>query len=187
VSPNPLVGALVVREGEVIGEGYHREIGGPHAELEAIMASSIPVKIDIESPEGKAIAARYSIEEAPAVLITTPQGRLVFLMQGFMNQGEFFRHAYAAIAGYRKWAKEIDVQNVASLSAKEAFDSGNELYHRSDDDEATVRHRMAVYVRDTAPLIDYYEAQGKLERVDGGRPIDEVYASLDGIIRGAKV
>jgi len=64
---------------------------------------------------------------------------------------------------------------------------GGELYHRSDDDEATVRHRMAVYVRDTAPLIDYYEAQGKLERVDGGRPIDEVYASLDGIIRGAKV
>ncbi len=64
---------------------------------------------------------------------------------------------------------------------------GGELYHRSDDDEATVRHRMAVYVRDTAPLIDYYESQGKLERVDGGRPIDEVYASLDGIIRGAKV
>lgn len=64
---------------------------------------------------------------------------------------------------------------------------GGELYHRSDDDEATVRTRMAIYFRDTAPLIDYYESQRKLERVDGGRPIDEVYASLDGIIRGATV
>jgi diaminohydroxyphosphoribosylaminopyrimidine deaminase / 5-amino-6-(5-phosphoribosylamino)uracil reductase len=39
VSPNPLVGAVVVREGEVIGEGYHRELGAPHAEVEAIMAA----------------------------------------------------------------------------------------------------------------------------------------------------
>jgi diaminohydroxyphosphoribosylaminopyrimidine deaminase/5-amino-6-(5-phosphoribosylamino)uracil reductase len=37
VSPNPHVGAVLVRDGKVIGEGYHREIGGPHAEVEAIL------------------------------------------------------------------------------------------------------------------------------------------------------
>jgi diaminohydroxyphosphoribosylaminopyrimidine deaminase/5-amino-6-(5-phosphoribosylamino)uracil reductase len=36
VSPNPLVGAILVRDGEVIGEGFHAEIGGLHAERVAI-------------------------------------------------------------------------------------------------------------------------------------------------------
>ncbi len=36
VSPNPMVGAVVVYEGKIIGEGYHREWGGPHAEVNAI-------------------------------------------------------------------------------------------------------------------------------------------------------
>ena len=36
VSPNPLVGAVLVRDGEVIGEGFHAELGGPHAEVAAL-------------------------------------------------------------------------------------------------------------------------------------------------------
>lgn len=39
VAPNPLVGAVVVRDGEVVGEGYHREYGEPHAEVEALRAA----------------------------------------------------------------------------------------------------------------------------------------------------
>ena len=38
-SPNPVVGALFLREGEVIGEGYHRAYGGNHAEINAIIAA----------------------------------------------------------------------------------------------------------------------------------------------------
>jgi diaminohydroxyphosphoribosylaminopyrimidine deaminase / 5-amino-6-(5-phosphoribosylamino)uracil reductase len=36
VSPNPLVGAVLVRDGEVIGEGFHAELGGLHAERAAL-------------------------------------------------------------------------------------------------------------------------------------------------------
>ena len=36
VEPNPMVGAVIVRDGVVIGKGYHRKFGGPHAEIEAI-------------------------------------------------------------------------------------------------------------------------------------------------------
>ena len=39
VAPNPMVGALVVREGTVVGEGYHAEWGGAHAEVEALRAA----------------------------------------------------------------------------------------------------------------------------------------------------
>lgn len=35
-SPNPLVGAVVVRDGQVVGEGYHRKAGTPHAEVHAL-------------------------------------------------------------------------------------------------------------------------------------------------------
>ena len=36
VSPNPLVGAVVVRDGDIVGEGWHAMVGGPHAEVAAI-------------------------------------------------------------------------------------------------------------------------------------------------------
>jgi diaminohydroxyphosphoribosylaminopyrimidine deaminase/5-amino-6-(5-phosphoribosylamino)uracil reductase len=39
VSPNPRVGAVIVRDGRVIGEGYHHAAGGPHAEVEAIRSA----------------------------------------------------------------------------------------------------------------------------------------------------
>jgi diaminohydroxyphosphoribosylaminopyrimidine deaminase / 5-amino-6-(5-phosphoribosylamino)uracil reductase len=39
VSPNPLVGAVIARGDEIVAEGYHREFGGPHAEVEAILAA----------------------------------------------------------------------------------------------------------------------------------------------------
>jgi len=36
VAPNPMVGCVVVHNGKIIGEGYHRKYGGPHAEVNAI-------------------------------------------------------------------------------------------------------------------------------------------------------
>ena len=39
VSPNPLVGAVIGRHDEILGEGFHQALGGPHAEVEAIEAA----------------------------------------------------------------------------------------------------------------------------------------------------
>src|SRR5262245_14261913 len=39
VHPNPLVGAVVVQDGAIVGEGLHREFGGAHAEIEALAAA----------------------------------------------------------------------------------------------------------------------------------------------------
>lgn len=38
-SPNPMVGAVVVQHGQVVGEGFHRKAGSPHAEIEALEAA----------------------------------------------------------------------------------------------------------------------------------------------------
>jgi diaminohydroxyphosphoribosylaminopyrimidine deaminase/5-amino-6-(5-phosphoribosylamino)uracil reductase len=44
VSPNPMVGAVIVRSGRIIAEGYHREFGGDHAEIDAIKNASGSVR-----------------------------------------------------------------------------------------------------------------------------------------------
>lgn len=45
-APNPMVGAVVVCEGRIIGEGYHRKCGGPHAEVNAIASVRDPGKLE---------------------------------------------------------------------------------------------------------------------------------------------
>jgi diaminohydroxyphosphoribosylaminopyrimidine deaminase / 5-amino-6-(5-phosphoribosylamino)uracil reductase len=44
VEPNPMVGCVMVRDGGVIGEGWHRKFGGPHAEVEALQVASARAK-----------------------------------------------------------------------------------------------------------------------------------------------
>ena len=53
-----------------------------------------------------------------------------------------------------------------------------EMYQRDDDNEATVRNRLDVYERSTAPLIDYYRGKDLLVTIDGDRPVDDVYADV---------
>lgn len=59
---------------------------------------------------------------------------------------------------------------------------GGELYQRDDDRPDTVRNRLYVYYKQTAPLIGYYFAKELLVELDGARPIDEVNADLLGLI-----
>ena len=42
--PNPMVGCVLVRDGQVLGEGWHQRAGGPHAEIEALNAAGDAAK-----------------------------------------------------------------------------------------------------------------------------------------------
>jgi adenylate kinase len=53
-----------------------------------------------------------------------------------------------------------------------------ELYQRDDDKAEVVRARLETYEKQTAPLIDYYQGQGKLVRVNGQQDVDKVTADL---------
>jgi adenylate kinase len=51
---------------------------------------------------------------------------------------------------------------------------GGRLFQREDDQAETVAERLRVYARDTAPLVDYYGAQGKLVGIDATGPVEDV-------------
>jgi adenylate kinase len=51
---------------------------------------------------------------------------------------------------------------------------GGQLFQRDDDKPETVAERLRVYARDTAPLIDFYGAQGKLVGLDAAGPVEDV-------------
>jgi adenylate kinase len=54
-----------------------------------------------------------------------------------------------------------------------------EFKRRPDDNEETVRTRMAEYRAKTAPILPFYEARGLVVRVDGMAPIDEVTVQIE--------
>lgn len=49
---------------------------------------------------------------------------------------------------------------------------------RADDNEDTIRHRLKVYEEQTAPLIQYYNGQGKLRDVKGTGSVDEIFGRI---------
>jgi adenylate kinase len=56
---------------------------------------------------------------------------------------------------------------------------GSEFKRRADDREDKVKTRLDAYHKETAPLIGYYEAAGKVLRVNGEAPIEEVSTQID--------
>jgi adenylate kinase len=96
-----------------------------------------------------------------AVLMEVDDDRLVDRVSGrytCANCGE----------GYHDRYKQPEVPGVCDKCGS------TEFKRRPDDNAETVRARLEAYHAETAPLIAYYERQGKLARVDGMAEIDEV-------------
>lgn len=63
---------------------------------------------------------------------------------------------------------------------------GGELYQRADDNEKTIRSRLAVYDEQTKPLIDYYKMSGRYVDIDGDQSMDAVFSDIKGSLAKAK-
>jgi adenylate kinase len=59
---------------------------------------------------------------------------------------------------------------------------GSRLIQRDDDQPDVIRNRLRVYHEKTAPLIDYYDEQGLMRRIDGTRPPAEVHDHIRAVI-----
>jgi adenylate kinase len=63
---------------------------------------------------------------------------------------------------------------------------GGELYQREDDREATVRNRLEVYRRQTAPLLDYYRQRSLLATVSGEGPVAAIRDAIRAAVRAER-
>ena len=61
---------------------------------------------------------------------------------------------------------------------------GTQFIRRADDNEKTVRDRLAVYNKQTAPLVQYYGERGTLKTIDGMADIFEVTRQIEGVLKG---
>ncbi len=75
--------------------------------------------------------------------------------------------------GYHDRYKQPKTPGVCDVCAS------TEFKRRPDDNEATVRQRLVAYHAETAPLIAYYQGRGKLTKIDGMAPIEEVARTID--------
>lgn len=82
-------------------------------------------------------------------------------------------------AGYHDRYKLPKVDNVCDVCGSDEFK------RRPDDNEETVRTRMAEYRAKTAPILPIYEARGIVTHVDGMAPIDEVNDAIETILSAA--
>lgn len=65
-------------------------------------------------------------------------------------------------------------------------DCGTELIQRKDDNKETVVNRLKVYHETTAPVIDYYDNQGVLLKVNGVGDIDDIFNTVVNALEGNK-
>lgn len=79
-------------------------------------------------------------------------------------------------AGYHDRYKLPKVENSCDQCGS------HEFKRRPDDNEETVRNRMAEYRAKTAPILPIYEARAIVQQVDGMAPIDEVSAGIENIL-----
>jgi adenylate kinase len=63
----------------------------------------------------------------------------------------------------RKCGTIYNLMNVKPKKDNVCDKDGGELYHREDDNEASIKKRLAIYEKDTKPLIDYYRKEGILK------------------------
>ena len=116
--------------------------------------------------------------------LAEPDAEAGFLLDGYPRTADQVRELDEFLA---ESGDQLDV--VVELTAdpevvierlrKRALEQG-----RSDDDESVVRHRLEVYARQTAPLIDVYESRGVLVKVDGIGAIDEVTERITTALNG---
>jgi adenylate kinase len=78
--------------------------------------------------------------------------------------------------GYHDQYKLPKVDSICDVCGNDGFK------RRPDDNEETVRSRLAEYRAKTAPILPHYEARGIVRRVDGMAPIGEVNAAIEKIL-----
>jgi adenylate kinase len=141
-----------------------------------------------ETPLGVRVAAFVAAGElVPDDLVLAVVGRAVveametggYLLDGFPRTLAQAEQAFEAATRGDMAANAVLFLDVADEVAIERLVERSATSGRVDDASTDViRHRLEVFHEQTVPLLDFYEAHGRLVRVDAGPPPDEVFAEI---------
>lgn len=196
VSPNPRVGAVIVKDGVTLGEGFHHEAGGPHAEIEAIRdasgsdlhGSTLYVSLEPCCHQGRTPPCTDAIREAGIARVVVASddpsehasGRGLGILRDdgidvVLAQGELAERARLLNQPFRKHARTgrpwVLFKAAMSLDGKVATHSGDSRWISGEDSRALV-HRWradadAVAVGIGTALADDPRLTARLPSPDG--------------------
>jgi adenylate kinase len=154
---------------------------------DAIVSALIGERLDAASEQG-AIFDGFPRTRAQAEaldLLLTERGRkLDHVIELAVDEDELVKRIVGRFScakcgtGYHDTFRPTKVAGVCDVCGS------TEFKRRKDDNEETVRTRMAEYRGKTAPILPYYEAKGLVRRVDGMASVDAVGAQIDSILDG---
>jgi adenylate kinase len=155
---------------------------------DAIVSALIGERLDVAGEQG-AIFDGYprTLAQAEALdLLLAERGRkLDHVIELAVDEEELVRRITGRFTcaecgtGYHDEFKQLTVPGACDACGSTQF------VRRPDDNEQTVRTRMAEYRAKTAPILPYYEQRGLVRRVDGMASVDEVAAQIAAILDGS--
>ncbi len=125
------------------------------------------------------------IIELIANCISEPECQKGFILDGFprtVAQAEALDNMLQHMGRQIDHVFSLEVDQGALLDRikKRAAETGGA---RDDDNEETLRNRLEVYDKQTAPILPYYEEKGVLRQIDGMQAIEEVTNQIDGYLK----
>ena len=154
---------------------------------DAIVSALIGERLDASADKGAIFDGFPRTKhqaEALEILLAERGRHLDFVIELGVNEDELVKRITGRFTcakcstGYHDTFRPTKVPGVCDVCGS------TEFKRRPDDNEQTVRTRMAEYRAKTAPILPYYEGKGLVRRVDGMLSVDEVAAQIDAILNG---
>ena len=155
---------------------------------DAIVSALIGERLDASTEQGAIFDGFPRTKhqaEALEILLAERGRHLDYVIELVVDEDELVRRIVGRFtcancgAPYHDQFKQPATPGVCDLCGS------TEFKRRPDDNEQTVRTRMAEYRAKTAPILPYYDERGLVRRVDGMASVEDVAAQIDAILDGA--
>jgi len=171
-APNPMVGAVVVRDGVVVGEGWHTRYGAPHAEIDALRAAG-------DAARG---ATMYVTLEPCNHHGQTPPCSEALLATGVSRVVAATADPNPVAQGGAEWLREQGVQVLVGIEEPAARELNAPFFHAHASSRSFVQLKLALSL--DGALTDHTRQRGWLTREEARREVHRLRAGADGIAVG---